>query len=200
VGEDGDFEGALSMVSDITEQKRSEAEACGSRQMISLLSLAVEQTADSAVITDREGTIECVNPAFEATTGYRREEAVGKTPRILKSALHDKEFYSRLWGQILGGEAFRGTLVNRKKSGELYWTEQTITPIKESTGVITHFVSVLKDITEFRKQQEQELQLRLAHESAEQAAATEGPGARHSRLCRHLHPGSGRGRGLLRLP
>jgi PAS domain-containing protein len=100
VGEDGDFEGALSMVSDITEQKRSEAEACGSRQMISLLSLAVEQTADSAVITDREGTIECVNPAFEATTGYRREEAVGKTPRILKSALHDKEFYSRLWGQI----------------------------------------------------------------------------------------------------
>ena len=164
VGEDGGFEGALAMVSDITVQKRTEAEARSSREMISLLSRAVEQTADSVVITDREGTIEYVNPAFEATTGYRREEAVGKTPRILKSALHDKEFYSRLWGQILGGEAFRGTLVNRKKCGELYWTEQTITPIKDSAGVITHFVSVLKDITEFRKQQEQELQLRLARD------------------------------------
>lgn len=164
VGEDGDFEGALAMVSDITEQKRTEAEACRSREMISLLSRAVEQTADSVVITDREGTIEYVNPAFEATTDYGRAEAVGKTPRILKSGLHDKEFYSRLWDQILEGEAFRGTLVNRKKSGELYWTEQTITPIKDSAGVITHFVSVLKDMTEFRKQQEQELQLRLVRE------------------------------------
>ncbi len=164
VGEDGGFEGALAMVSDITEQKRTEAEAYSSRKMISLLSRAVEQTADSVVITDREGTIDYVNPAFEATTGYRLEEAVGKTPRILQSGLHDKQFYSRLWGQILRGEAFRGTLVNRKKSGELYWAEQTITPIKDSAGVITHFVSVLKDITVFRKQQEQELQSRLARE------------------------------------
>jgi PAS domain S-box-containing protein len=94
----------------------------------------VEQTADSVVITDRQGTIEYVNPAFEANTGYSPEEAMGKTPRILKSALHDREFYSRLWNQILEGETFRGTLVNRKKSGELYWTEQTITPIKDSAG------------------------------------------------------------------
>jgi len=164
IGEDGDFEGALAMVSDITEQKRTEAEACRSREMISLLSRAVEQTADSVVITDREGTIQYVNPAFEATTGYGRAEAVGKTPRILKSGLHDKEFYSRLWDQILEGGTFRGTLVNRKKSGELYWTEQTITPIKDSADAITHFVSVLKDITEFRKQQEEELELRLGRE------------------------------------
>jgi PAS domain S-box-containing protein len=164
IAEDGGFEGALAMISDITEQKRTEAEGCRARETISLLSEAVEQTADSIVITDRQGTIKYVNPAFEATTGYGREEAVGKTPRILKSALHDKEFYSRLWDQILQGEAFRGTLVNRKKSGELYWTEQTITPIKDSAGAITHFVSVLKDITEFRKQQEQEVQLRLARE------------------------------------
>lgn len=164
IGEDGGFEGALAMVSDITEQKRIETEGGRSREMISLLSEAVKQTADSIVITDRQGTIEYVNPAFEATTGYSPEEAVGKTPRILKSALHDREFYSRLWDQILEGGAFRGTLVNRKKSGELYWTEQTITPIKDSAGAITHFVSVLKDLTEFRKQQEQELQLRLARE------------------------------------
>jgi PAS domain S-box-containing protein len=164
IGEDGGFEGALAMVSDMTEQKRTEAEGRRSREMISLLSEAVKQTADSVVITDRQGTIEYVNPAFEATTGYAREEAIGKTPRILKSTLHKKEFYSRLWNQILEGEAFRGTLGNRKKSGELYWTEQTITPIKDSAGAVTHFVSVHKDITEFRKQQEQELQLRLARD------------------------------------
>lgn len=164
IGEDGAFEGTLAMISDITQQKRSEAEECRSRGTIDLLSQAVEQTADSVVITDRQGTIQYVNPAFETTTGYGREEAVGNTPRILKSGLHDKKFYSRLWDQILQDETFSGTLVNRKKSGELYWTEQTITPIKDSTGTITHFVSVLKDITAFRKQQEQELQLRLARE------------------------------------
>jgi PAS domain S-box-containing protein len=164
IGEDGAFEGALAMVSDITEQKCTEVKEGRLRNKIRLLSEAVEQTADSVVITDRQGTIEYVNPAFEATTGYSPEEAIGKTPRILRSALHDREFYSRLWDQILEGETFRGTLVNRKKSGELYWTQQTITPIKDSAGAITHFVSVLKDITEFRKQQEQELQLRLAHD------------------------------------
>ena len=164
IGEDGRFEGALAMISDITEQKRTEAEGRRSRETISLLSRAVEQTADSVVITDPRGTIEYVNPAFEATTGYGRAEALGKTPGILKSGLHDKEFYGRLWDQILRGEAFRGTLVNRKKSGELYWTEQTITPIKDSAGVITHFVSVLKDITALRNIQEQEFHMALAQE------------------------------------
>src|SRR5262249_26981942 len=164
MGEDGSFEGALAMVSDITEQKRIEAEECHSKETIRLLSEAVEQTADSVVITDRQGTIEYVNPAFEATTGYSCREIAGKTPRILKSEVHDREFYSRLWNKILGGESFRGTLVNRKKCGQLYWTEQTITPIKDSAGAITHFVSVLKDITDLRKQQEQEFQLRLARE------------------------------------
>jgi PAS domain S-box-containing protein len=163
-GEDGSFQGALAMVSDTTEQRRAAAERFQSLQRIRLLSQAVEQTADSIVITDPQGTIEYVNPAFEAITGYRREEAIGKTPRILKSGVQDQEFYSRLWDQILGGEAYRGTLVNRKKSGELYWTEQTITPIKDSAGGITHFVSVLKDITELRKQQMQEAQLRLARD------------------------------------
>lgn len=145
-------------------REQSAQEALDLRNKISLLSRAVEQTADSVVITDRQGIIEYVNPAFKATTGYGPEEAVGKTPRILKSNLHNTEFYSRLWNQILEGGTFRGTLMNRKKSGELYWAEQTITPIKDSAGAITHFVSVLKDITESRKQQEQELQLRLGRE------------------------------------
>lgn len=164
LGEDGSFQGALAMVSDLTEQKLAEVEGSRLRSKINLLSRAVEQTADSVLITDRQGVIEYVNPAFEATTGYGPEEAIGKTPKILKSNQHDREFYRGLWEQILEGRTFRGGLVNRKKSGELYQTEQTISPIKDSTGAITHFVSVLKDVTELRKQQEQELQLRMARE------------------------------------
>jgi PAS domain S-box-containing protein len=179
IGEEGVFEGTLAMISDITEQKRAEAEASRSRGQVDLLSRAVEQTADSVVITDRHGTIQYVNPAFEATTGYSPADAVGRTPRILKSGFHDKEFYSRLWDHILRGEAFRGTLVNRKKRGDLYWADQTITPIKDGTGRITNFVSVLKDMTEFRKREEHEIQLRLAREVQQRfyaGAATSIPG------------------------
>jgi len=137
-----------------------------------LLSRAVEQTADSVLITDREGLIGYVNPAFEATTGYSREEALGKTPRILKSGKHDSDFYKMLWDSILEGQPFRGTLLNRKKTCELYWADQTITPIKDHAGNITHFVSVLKDVTQLRKNQEQEVQLRLAREVQQRFYAT----------------------------
>jgi PAS domain S-box-containing protein len=164
LSEDGAFEGALAMVSDMTEQRLAEMEGSRLRSRINLLFRAVEQTADSVLITNREGAIEYVNPAFEATTGYGPEEAIGQTPKILKSNLHNKEFYSRLWGRILEGETFRGTLINRKRSGELFLAEQTISPIKDSSGAITHFVSVLKDVTEFRQRQEQQLQLRMARE------------------------------------
>lgn len=164
ISEDGRFEGALAMVSDITEERRAELEQRRAQETINLLSRVVEQTADSIVITNHEGTIEYVNPAFEATTGYSREEVLGKTPRLLKSDLQDQAFYNKLWNQILLGEDFRGTLVNRKKSGELYWADQTISPIKDSSGTICHFVSVLKDITTLLKQQEQELQLKMARD------------------------------------
>ena len=122
----------------------------------------VEQTADSVMITNRSGIIEYVNPAFEQTTGYRADEALGATPRILKSGQHDNQSYREIWDRLLSGRPFRGTLVNRKKSGELYWAEQTITPIHNSSGEITHFVSLLKDVTEERARQEQEFHLSMA--------------------------------------
>ncbi len=128
------------------------------------LSNAVQQTADSVLITNKKGIIEYVNPAFETTTGFLREEAVGRTPKILQSGMHDQQFYQNLWKTILGGKPYRGTIINRKKNGELYWSEQTITAMKDEKGKITHFVAVLKDITELREKQEQEFQLRLAHE------------------------------------
>ena len=128
---------------------------------------AVEQTADSVVITNRQGVIEYVNPAFEETTGYSANDALGRTPSLLKSGLHDKQFYKALWALLMAGKPFRGIIINRKKSGQLYWSAQTISSIKDENGEITHFVSVLKDVTELRKQQEQEFHLQIAHEVQE---------------------------------
>jgi PAS domain S-box-containing protein len=129
-----------------------------------LLSRVVEQTADSVVLTDIQGVIQYVNPAFEATTGYSKDEAIGKTPRILKSGLHDAEFYRQMWGQFTQGLPFKGMVINRKKSGELNWAQQTITSMRDEAGQLTHFVSVSQDITELRKKQEQEFQLQLARD------------------------------------
>jgi PAS domain S-box-containing protein len=131
---------------------------------LQLLSRVVEQTADSVVLTDTQGVIQYVNPAFEATTGYRRDEALGKTPRILKSGRHDAEFYRQMWAQFAQGRLFEGMVINRKKTGELYWAQQTITSMRDESGHLTHFVSVSQDITELRKKQEQEFQLQLARD------------------------------------
>ena len=128
------------------------------------LAMAVEQTADSILITDSRGIIEYVNPAFEATTGYSAAEVLGRKPSMLKSGHHDAQFYRGLWGQLVSGEPFRGTIVNRKKSGELYWSDQTISPIRNAAGATTHFVSVLKDMTALREKQRHEFQMQLARE------------------------------------
>ncbi|MBI3194267.1 MAG: PAS domain S-box protein, partial [Ignavibacteriae bacterium] len=125
---------------DITERKRTEIQ-------LKILSSAVEQTADNIVITNREGIIEYVNRAFTETTGYQADEAIGRTPRILKSGKHDILLYQTLWETILSGNVFRTTFVNKRKTGELYWDEHTITPIKDHQGAIVHFVSTSKDFT-----------------------------------------------------
>lgn len=106
------------------------------------LSSAVEQTADHVIITDKNGVIEYVNPAFQKLTGFTKTEAIGKTPRIVKSGEHPPKFFEQLWKTILAGEVFRTEFINRKKNGELYYEEKTITPIKDEQSRITHFVSV----------------------------------------------------------
>ncbi|MCJ7553802.1 MAG: PAS domain S-box protein, partial [Ignavibacteriaceae bacterium] len=120
---------------DITDNKIAEVE-------LRKLSNAVEQTADSVVITNKRGVIEYVNPAFVETTGFSREEALGQTPRILKSGDHDKAFYKKLWKTVISGNTYRGTIINKKKNDERYWSQQTITPMKNKNGEITNFVSV----------------------------------------------------------
>lgn len=155
LGEDGEVQGGVIVFRDISRRKRAE-------QRLQRLSNAVDQTADAVFITDREGCIEYVNPAFQSITGFAENEALGSNPRMLKSGLQDDSFYEELWTTILDGESFRGNSVNRRKDGTLFHAEQTITPIKDVEGEITHFVSVLKDITERRKLQQQEIELEIA--------------------------------------
>src|SRR3989344_4176287 len=118
------------------------------------LSSAIEQTADSVTITNRDGTIDYVNSAFEKITGYTRQEGTGKKPNVLKSGMQDSSFYNKLWAPILRGDASRGVFITRRKDGTLYHEEKPITPLKSSQGEITHFISTGKDITEHMHYQE----------------------------------------------
>lgn len=122
------------------------------------LSRAVEQSADTVLITDRNGIIEYVNPAFETLTGYGTEEVCGKTPRILKSGEQGPEIYEEMWKTILAGKPFRGILVNRKKNGELYYVEESICPVRDSAGQVTHFIANGRDLTERLRLEAQLLQ------------------------------------------
>ncbi len=142
----------------VVERKRAES-------ALKKLSHAVEQAADMVFITDPNGVIEYVNPAFEQLTGYTMQDVRGNTPRILKSGLQDKAFYAKLWQTIKAGEVFRAEAVNRRKNGKLYHVEQTITPIRDERGNITHFVSNCKDVTA-RKQAEETLRRRLVESEA----------------------------------
>jgi len=147
----------MGMLADITARKEAETKLRESEARLRQLSSAIEQTADTVIITDREGTIQYVNAAFEGMTGYSAAEAVGRKPSLLKSGQHTPEFYEQLWRTIITGAPFRAVFVNRRKNGALIHEEETITPIKDERGNITHFVSTAKDITE-RRQAEAALQ------------------------------------------
>ncbi|MBI4384614.1 MAG: PAS domain S-box protein [Nitrospinae bacterium] len=109
---------------------------------------AIEQSPVSIVITDKEGKIEYVNPRFTKYTGYEFDEVLGKTPGILKSGKHPPEFYKNLWDTILSGRRWQGEMLNKNKSGGLYWEFSTISPVKNRDGIITHFIGVKEDISE----------------------------------------------------
>ncbi len=146
--------GAIRAALDVFCKERQRQSAEG---MLRKLWRAVEQTADMVAITDRAGVMEYVNPAFEALTGYPREEAIGQTLRILKSKQQAPGLYREMWQTILAGETFRGIMLNRKRDGETFLVEKTITPLRDTDGEITHFISTDRDITE-RRRLESELQ------------------------------------------
>jgi PAS domain S-box-containing protein len=165
--EEGQEVGTVGFNKDLRERKRaedalrkaydeSEKRVEERTEEIRKLSRAVEQSPSIAVITDADGNIEYVNPKFTQITGYSPEEVIGKNPRILKSGDTPHEEYRRMWDTITAGGEWRGEFRNKRKNGEPYWAAASISAIKNSEGIITHFLSVQEDITE-RKRIESEL-------------------------------------------
>lgn len=133
---------------DITEHKKTE-------EQLRKLSRAVEQAPSSIVITDKKGRIEYVNPKFTSLTGYTSEEVMGHSPSIMQSGRTDPATYKDLWSTIKSGNQWQGTLLNRKKTGELFWESISISPVVDPAGDITHFTAVKEDITRQKKREEQ---------------------------------------------
>ena len=127
-----------------TMQEKLEAE-------LRIWSRAVEQSPSSIVITDVTGNIEYVNPRFTQASGYSLSEAIGRTPRILKSGGLPEVIYRQLWETITSGVEWRGELLNKKKNGELYWEFVTISPLRDASGQITHFLGIKEDITKRKR-------------------------------------------------
>ena len=134
-----------------------------------LLATVIEQAAEIVVITDIEGTIQYVNPAFEQTTGYASKEAVGQNPRFLKSGRQGQDFYADLWQTITAGQVWHGRFVNKRKDGTLYTEEATVTPVRDDEGEIVNYVAVKRDVSDeleleerYRQSQKMEAIGRLA--------------------------------------
>lgn len=144
----------LAVTRDVSERRAAEA-------ALRKAWTAVEQSPVVIVITDRDGRIEYVNPAFSAASGYLPEEVLGRNPRLVKSGQHPPAFYQELWETILAGRTWRGRLCNRRREGQLYWEQATISPIRDPAGRITHFVAVKENITEVLRREEEHRQLEL---------------------------------------
>ena len=148
-GADGSVVAWVGFVQDVTESH--EAVRSSAR-----LERAIEQANDSIVITDRDSSIEYVNPAFERITGYTRAEAIGQNPSMLKSGRHGDEFYRSMWATLLAGDTWNGEIVNRRKDGSLYVEEASLSPIRDGSGITTAYVAVKRDVTD-RKRAEEDL-------------------------------------------
>lgn len=154
-----DREYMISMARDITERKKIE-------ESLLKLSKAVDQSPASIVVTDVNGIIEYVNPKFTRTTDYTWDEVVGKHFDFLKTGYLSKEEETKLWQDIMAGKEWRGELRTKKKNGESFWEQASISAIKNNEGEITHFVEVGEDITE---RKEKDKALKAAMEKAQES-------------------------------
>ena len=152
IGKDGTHYGRIWTFREITERKRNE-------EAVRRLSLAVEQSPVSILITDLEGSITYVNRRFTETSGYTSDEVLGENPRILKSGQTSNSEYKNMWEAVTHGREWRGEFHNRRKDGELLWESVIISPIKDINGRPTHFLAFKEDITERRNM---ELQMQQA--------------------------------------
>ncbi|NQT68739.1 MAG: PAS domain S-box protein, partial [Desulfobacteraceae bacterium] len=163
----GERESISGVFFDITERKQVEKER-------DLLATAIEQAAESVIVSARPGTIQYVNPAFEQLSGFTRKEIVGKNFRILKSDRHDESFYKEMWDVISSGEIWSGHITNRMKDDTLREFETKISPVRDSSGEVVNFVSVSRDVT-----QEIALQAQLQQTQKMQAIGTLAGGIAH---------------------
>ncbi len=127
-------------IRDIRSRKRIESE-------LATLAAAIAQAGEAVVVTDAKGNIEYVNPAFEAVTGYAKEEVLGRNPRLLKSGVQSEQFYLSLWETIRTGAVWRGRLINRKKNGSIFHEDATISSVRDSSGAIASYIAVKRDVT-----------------------------------------------------
>lgn len=125
---------------DVTQYLQNESEK-------NRLMAAIEQASESVVISTDTGVIQYVNPAFENSTGYTRAEAIGRKLNILKSGLHDRQFYEAMWQTLLAKQVWRGRLTNRRKNGTLFKEDATISPVLDSSGKIINYVALKRDVT-----------------------------------------------------
>ena len=146
---------AIRIVQQFLEKSKKEIELRKlTEEQLHIFSLAIKQSPASIVITDPGGNIEEVNPKFLELTGYRKEEVIGKNPRVLKSGQHPPEFYKELWSTIKAGKVWKGEIQNKKKSGEFYWEKASIAPIMDKNNRITHYIGIKEDITEIKSLQD----------------------------------------------
>lgn len=136
-------------IQNITERKEIE-------EGLSLQATALQASADAIVLTDTKGIIQWINNAFTRLSGYTAKDALGHNMNIVKSGEYDDAYYKKFWQNILAGKIIRKEIVNRRKDGSLYFEEETVTPVKDNNGKITHFISIKRDITG-RKKSEDEL-------------------------------------------
>ncbi len=151
----GEFDGSEGVFYDITNQVKNE-------ELIQKLSTAVTQSPNTIVITDINGNIEYVNPAFTKVTGYEAHEVLGKNSRILSSGVHPADYFVELWKTISKGDTWRGEFCNKTKQGELFWENVSITSIKDSRGKIINYLAIKEDITEKKKNEENILRFDVA--------------------------------------
>lgn len=155
INPDDPGQGAIWIYADISARRQATEEANKLRR-------AVEQSPVSILITDRDGRIEYVNPRFSQITGFTRAEAIGCNPRILNSGRNPPEVFADLWHTLLAGREWRGQLLNRRKQGDLFWEDVSISPMVTESGEISHFIAVKEDITE-RKVAERQLEEHQLH-------------------------------------
>ena len=160
----GNVTGLVASAHDITDRKRTE-------ENLQKLYRATSQSPASIVITNLDGIIEYVNPAFSQITGYTAEEAIGQNPRILQSGVHNKEFYDMLWQTIQEEKVWRGEFRNKNKAGEIFWESASIAPIHDSHGRLTHYVAVKENITEKKRILDEMEEAKNAAEAAAKAKA-----------------------------